>query len=143
LAMCAGELGVRTIFGAGDEAFTREAAKLLPGIETVAVKRGLMSGRGDECTTKAYARRNVAAVHIHPQAATERIRPAAARALERMEAEEFGIVPLQPPFVREIWYRATEDNPPTYSRAEHPTHVAEAFNLPAEKLPVPPDKQLA
>ena len=35
LAMCASELGVRTIFGAGDEAFTKEAADLLPGIETV------------------------------------------------------------------------------------------------------------
>ncbi len=37
LAMCASELGVRAIFGSGDEAFCREAEALVPGIETVAV----------------------------------------------------------------------------------------------------------
>jgi len=38
LAMCASELGVRAIFGSGDEAFTKEAQALVPGIETASVK---------------------------------------------------------------------------------------------------------
>src|SRR5207245_9767510 len=55
MVMCASELGVRAIFGAGDEAFTREAQALVPGIETVAVKRGVKPGTGDELNTEQYA----------------------------------------------------------------------------------------
>ena len=143
LAMCASELGIPTIFGAGDEAFTKEAQQLVPGIETVAVKRGLMSGSGDECTAKSYGRRNLSAISLHPQAAAERIRPAAARALKRMGQESFGLIPLKPPFLCEQWFRATEDAPPAYGRAEHPTSVAGAMNLPMERIPVPKDKQLS
>ena len=36
-AVCASQLGLRTIFGSGDLAFTKEAQALVPGIETVAV----------------------------------------------------------------------------------------------------------
>jgi D-amino peptidase len=143
LAMCASELGVRTILGAGDEAFTKEARQLVPGIETVAVKRGLMSGAGDECPAKSYARHNLSAISLHPRAAAGRIREAAARALKRMDQEDFGIIPLRAPFVFEQWSRATEDSPPTYGRVEHPTSVAGALNLPMEKGPVPEDEHLS
>ena len=40
LAFCASELGVRSIFASGDKAFAEEAQALVPGIETVWVKRG-------------------------------------------------------------------------------------------------------
>ena len=143
LALCASELGIRAIFGAGDEAFTREAQELVPGIETVAVKRGLIPGAGDECTEQAYRRRNTPVVQLHPETAAERIREGAARALGRMDKEDFGLIPLQRPFVREHWFRATADSPPTYCRAEHPTSVAGAFNLPLSKGPLPEDKRLA
>ena len=143
LAMCASELGVRTVFGAGDEAFTKEAGDLVPGIETVAVKRGLMTGAGDECTAKSYARRNLSAISLHPEAAAERIRQGAARALKRMDEEEFGLIPLEAPFVCEQWFRATEDAPPTYGRVEHATSVAAALNLPMDRGAVPEDKRLS
>ena len=142
LAMCASELGVRTIFAAGDEALTKEAAQLVAGIETVAVKRGLTAGAGDECPAESYARRNLSAISMHPEAAAERIRQGAARALRRMEAESFGIIPLAAPFVCEQWFRATKDSPPTYGRIEHPTSVAGALNLPMAPGPVPEDRRL-
>lgn len=142
LAMCASEMGIRTIFGAGDEAFAAEAGRLVPGIETVSVKRGLMTGSGDECPTQAYRDRNVAAVSLHPEAAAERIRAGATRALERMDGEDFGLIPLTPPIVFEQWRRADEQHPPRYGRVEHPTRVAGAMNLPMTLAPVPPDKQI-
>ena len=66
VALCASQLQVRTIFGAGDLAFTKEATALVPGIETVAVKRGTTPGRGDEYDGEAYAKRNLAAIHFAP-----------------------------------------------------------------------------
>ncbi len=55
IAMCATELGVRTIFAAGELAFADEAAALVPAIETVWGKRGNKPGRGDECTEEQLA----------------------------------------------------------------------------------------
>lgn len=142
LAMCASELGVRTIFGAGGQAFTEEAQQLVPGIETVAVKRGLTSGAGDECTAKAYAKRNLSAISLHPQTAAERIRQGAERALKRMDREPFGVIGLQGPFVVEEWLRATEDAGPLYGRSEPAATVAAALNAPMNWGRVPDDKRL-
>ena len=73
VALCASQLGVRTIFGSGDLAFTKEAQSLVPGIETVAVKRGTTQGRGDECDRDAYGKRNLAAIHFQPVRARQMI----------------------------------------------------------------------
>ncbi|MAF11148.1 hypothetical protein CMK11_11920 [Candidatus Poribacteria bacterium] len=136
LAMCASELGLRTIFGAGGLAFTVEAQALVAGIETVAVKRGLRPGSGDEMTTAQYEHRNAAAVHVQPERAREMIRDGAQRALRRAQTEDFGIIPLQAPFERVARFRPAKDGEPTtISRESHPTSVIGMMNLPFDRQP--------
>lgn len=134
LAMCASELGVRTIFGSGDEAFTKEAQKLTPGLETVAVKRGVKPGKGDELTKEEYRRFTSSAIHTHPVRARRMIRGSALRAIRRAQEEDFGIIELEPPFERVAKFRATEDNPKqTISRETHPTSVISVMNMSFDK----------
>jgi len=109
LAMCASELGVRTFFGAGDLAFTREAQALVPGIETVSVKYGLTRGSGDEVPYKDYWTRNTAAVHKVPSAACSMIRAGAEKAMKRYKTEDFGIIDLKPPYEIVAKFRATDE----------------------------------
>ena len=138
LALCASELGIRSIFGAGDLAFTREAAALVPGIETVWVKRGLSPGSGDELDEEAYRTKNGGAIHLAPVEARRRIRAGAARALKRAMVESFGTLSLAPPFERVARFRPKKDRPyPTISRETHPTSVIGAMNLPFEPVRVP------
>ncbi len=135
-AMCASELGIRAIFGSGDNAFTIEAKNLVPGIETVAVKWGLTSGKGDECTYEEYAKRNIGAIHLHPEKARELIKSGAFRAVKRAEKEDFGIIPLKPPFERIAIFRPDAQNPTkTISIETHPESVIELFNLPFNPRP--------
>ena len=109
---CAGELGIRTIFAAGDLALTKEAKLLVPGIETVAVKRGTTPGRGDECNAETYAKRNLGAIHLHPERARQLIRAGAERAIRRaLDDGGFGLVPLKPPFERVTIIRAQKGLP--------------------------------
>ena len=136
LALCASELGVRSIFGAGDEAFTKEAKNLVPGIETVSVKRGLTPGKGDELPPKAYRRRNCAAVHIPPERARKLIKEGALRAIKRAENEDFGIIKLSPPFERVARFRADGEHPETISRETHPSSVIALMNMPFNPKPV-------
>ncbi|RKY66049.1 MAG: hypothetical protein DRQ08_04055 [Candidatus Latescibacterota bacterium] len=136
LAFCAGELGVRCIFGAGDEAFTKEARELVPGIETVSVKRGLTPGRGDECTAEEYMRRNYAAVHLSPKEACRRIREGAERAVRRAISEDFGLVRMDPPYERVTKFRPYEGQPwPTLSVESHPESFAALMNMPYDPKP--------
>ena len=74
-------MGTRTIFASGDLALTNEAQALVPGIETVAVKRGTTSGRGDECDRETYAKRNLGAIHFQPERARQMILAGAERAI--------------------------------------------------------------
>lgn len=144
LAMCASELGIRTIFAAGELALTKEAQDLVPGIETVSVKEGTVPGRGDECTEEQYRHRNRGAIHIHPQRAREMIRQGAIAAIQRAEKEDFGLIPLTPPFKRIAVFRGKEDNPQrTYSVAKHSSSVIEVMNMPFDKKPIESDKHLA
>jgi D-amino peptidase len=133
MVMCASELGVRALFGSGDEAFTEEAQALVPGIETVAVKRGVKPGAGDELTAEQYARFTAAARHLHPVQARRRIREGALRAIQRARQEEFGIIALTPPFERVTRMRPTEAKPyKTITRVTHPTSVIVVMNLSGE-----------
>lgn len=98
LAFCAAELGIPAIFGSGDQAFADEAVALIPGIETVVVKRGVTSGKGDECTLDEYRARNMAAVHIPPQRARNLISRGAHEAAQRLMDGQFQVRKMAPPY---------------------------------------------
>lgn len=135
-ALCASELGIRAIFGSGDKAFAAEAQALVPGIETVWVKRGTTPGRGDDLTREQYCRRNSAAIHLHPEKARELIRAGAERAVRRAQQEDFGLIRLQPPFVRVTRFRPEQAGEPIrVSRETHPTSVIGVMNLPFNPVP--------
>ncbi|MFQ6079086.1 MAG: M55 family metallopeptidase [Thermodesulfobacteriota bacterium] len=138
-AMCASELGVRAIFASGDEAFTKEAQALVPGIETVSVKRGTTPGKGDELTTQQYRCRNYGAIHLHPQKARQRIREGALRAMQRAKNEKFGLIELKPPFERVAIFRPDAEQPKTIARESHPSSVIALMNLPFARQPVTDD----
>lgn len=143
LALCASQLGVRAIFAAGELAFAAEASALVPGIETVAVKRGTKPGRGDECSTAAYCERNRGAVHRHPVRARELIRAGAEKAIRRALADRsFGIIPLQPPYRRTLVLRHDAEHPRRYAIEEHPSDVCALMNLAFDLKPVESDEQL-
>jgi D-amino peptidase len=130
LSMCASELGIRTIFGSGDEAFTKEAQALVPGIETVAVKRGIKSGTGDNLTREEYVRFTGSAIHLNPVKARRLIREGALRAMHRAKEEDFGIIQLTPPFERVAKFRPSENNPDwRISRETHPSSVIDLMNM--------------
>ncbi len=131
MALCAAQLGVRVIFGSGDLAFTREAQTLLPGIESVAVKRGTTPGRGDECDGEAYAKRNLAAIHSQPQRVQRLISAAAERAIRRAKTDaSFGILTLKPPFQRMTILRRQGDQPRRVGHARHPSDGIALMNAP-------------
>jgi len=132
-ALCASELGVRGIFLAGDRAAAEETRLLLPGIEAVAVKRGTTPGTGDEMETEAYARRNISAIHLHPQKACDLIRAGAERAMRRAATEQFGLAELQAPFTRVARFRAEGDKPRTIATETHPSSVIALMNMPFER----------
>lgn len=130
LAMCASELGVPTIFASGDLALTKEAKKLIPGIEATAVKRGLNPDNGKICTQHTYIRYNNAAIHFHPLKAGQLIREGAEKALKRAKKESFGIISLKPPFERITILRPNNNNSERTDRAKHLTSVIGLLNMP-------------
>jgi D-amino peptidase len=129
LAACAGCVGVRSIFGSGDLAFTKEALDLVPGVVTVSVKRGLTPGAGDELSGEDYSRRNEAATHIPPARARALIEDAAQRAARRAKSEDFGLVKIAPPFERLVSWRKTDDSPARSTTASHPDNLVELLNM--------------
>jgi len=135
-AMCARELGVPAIFASGDRALCREAQALLPGVETVEVKRGTTPGRGDELETEAYSRRNTSAIHLHPARARAAIRAGAERAARRAAVERFWLLPLTPPYEQVLRLRARGDQPRTISVTRHPSSAAALMNLPVDSRPL-------
>lgn len=137
IALCASQLGVRSIFAAGDLALTKEARELVPGIETVAVKRGITPGKGDECRAEAYGKRNLGAIHCQPERARQMIRAGAQRALERAKADaSFGLVLLKPPLERVTILRAQGDQPRRIGRAAHANDVIALMNAPLKYEPL-------
>jgi D-amino peptidase len=139
LALCAGELGVRAIFGSGDEAFTKEAQALVPGIETVAVKWGLRGGTGADLNQEQYAHHVASARHLHPAKARELIREGAKRGAERaLRDQEYGRVPIpQPPYKRVIKLRPGERRQyATVMRVSHPTSFIGVMNKWGKERPV-------
>lgn len=143
LALCASQLGIRAIFGSGDKAFALEAQELIPGIETVSVKRGTSPSKGDELDADAYRRKNAGAIHRAPERACELIRDGAKHAIDRAKEEDFGIIELTPPFKRVAIFRHKGDQPRTYSIEEHPSDVIALMNTSFNPKPVENDEQLA
>ncbi|HNS32310.1 MAG TPA: M55 family metallopeptidase [bacterium] len=133
VTLCAGELDIPVIFGSGDRAFCKEAAELVPGIETVVVKEGMTSGSGEECTAEEYGTRNNAAVHLHPEVARQLIREGAGKALNRFRKEKFGVVKLQPPYELVYTFRADGTNPQKKMVKTHPDSIIGVFNRIYEK----------
>ena len=58
LALCALERNVPTILACGEEALTKEATALTPGVVTVSVKRGLLPDGLDHLDTDQYRKRS-------------------------------------------------------------------------------------
>jgi D-aminopeptidase len=138
IALCAGELGVPALFGAGDEAFCREAQALIPGILTVAVKQGRQPKDGRDLDTDAYARYNLSALHLHHSVACEAIRVQAKVALTQFRAGERCVAPLrlEPPYERVTVLRPTAPGGPLLvDRATHPTSVIALMNMPMNPEP--------
>ncbi|MCK9266866.1 M55 family metallopeptidase [bacterium] len=133
ITLCAGELNIPVIFGSGDKAFCKEAEELVSGIKTVAVKEGILAGKGDECTPEEYGARNNAAIHLHPEVAREEIRKGAEEALNRYKKEKFGIVKLTPPYELVYVYRAENMRPSYKVVKNHPDSIIGALNRIYEK----------
>jgi len=130
-AAIAGFYGAAAIFGSGDRAFTREAQALIPGIHTVAIKRGVNLSDGADCDAGPYRRHALGAVHMHPIKAREMIRGAAEHALRDFIAnrEEFLPLKLEPPFVCETWYRAGYKE-----TRRHGSDIVAMYSAPAERV---------
>ncbi|NLN77554.1 MAG: M55 family metallopeptidase [Armatimonadetes bacterium] len=127
-AFCAAELGIPSIFGSGDEAFTVEAYSLIPGIETVSVKRGVAVGAGEECDPDQYRVRNAGAVHLQPRRARKLIEQGAKTAAQRFAKGEFKIILPTPPYESNVTYRHEADKPRREIRHEHPTSFIGLLN---------------
>ena len=137
MVLCASQLGTRTIFGSGDLAFTKEAKLLVPGVETVAVKRGTTPGRGDECDAKVYAKRNLGAIHLQPERARQLIAAGTERAIRRALADaSFGIVRFEPPYEKVITLRPKDGQPKRMGRASHASDVIALMNAPTKYEPL-------
>ena len=130
MALCAMELGVPTILACGEEAFTKEAEALTPGVVTVSVKRGLLPDGLDDLSTEEYRRAKLSAVHLSPARARELIRAGAIKAMRKLaeEPESFRYPQMSPPYVGIVRYRAQGDKPPYTTRGEHPSSIAGLLN---------------
>jgi D-amino peptidase len=138
MAMCASELGVPSILASGDEALTREARALVPGIVTVSVKYGTTPDDGYSLDTEHYMRHNLGAVHRQPEMARRLIRAAAFEALHKLKQQPkgWGIIPLQAPFERITRFRPDKTGDPhLIDRAFHPNSVCGVMNQPFHPEP--------
>ncbi len=132
-AFCALEYGVVPIFGSGCRAFTEEAQALMPGIGTVAVKRGLTSEAGEACTEEEYEGWNAGAIHLSHPEACRRIRDGAYSALMRFREhpETFCRDFPAPPYTFVDKLRPCKSHPaPRTLYKEHPTSVTGLLNAP-------------
>lgn len=113
LALLGAYLGVTPVFGSGDEAFAKEAAAFAAGIETVAVKKGLNPGSGDEYDCEGYRNRSIAAIHKHPEKARELIFEGAVKSLQKFKAakDRFKVPRIMPPYRMETIYRPNGNKP--------------------------------
>lgn len=131
LVYMAATMDIRPIYGSGDKAFCEEARALCPSIHTTCVKEGLMPGAGEDCLAEEYRRRNIAAVHLHPLAAREKIYADAAAAARAFMAdpEHYRVTPLEGPFTVEMDYRTDSRGVADRRKYTHETDLIAAFNM--------------
>ena len=126
LALCGAELGVPAIFAGGEQALCEEATALTPGVVTVAVKRGLLKDGLDHLTEKEYRAAKLAAVHLSPIEARQRIQAGAQAAAEKLSRNPtaFRHPVLSAPYVRRERCRGGVAE----KISEHPTSLIALFN---------------
>ena len=133
IALCAAELGVPCVLGAGDEAFAKQAREFIPAIETVFVKRGTRPDRGDECNADEYRQHNKSAIHFHPGKARRLIKAGAEKALRRLRSgEDFKHEVLKPPYELVKYLRPDKTNPRRVGRTTHPSSFIALLNADVE-----------
>lgn len=141
MALCARELGIPSIFAAGEQALTEEAIALTPGIVTVSVKRGLLPDDGmRELTTEQYRRAKLSAVHLAPRRARALLYDGAFRAVKKFLAcpADFRYPDLAPPYeIRMECRRDEEHDTPYFLVRRHPDSFIGAMNTKPEE----PQKQ--
>ncbi len=100
VALCAMELGVPTIFAAGEEALRGEVESLTPGVVFCPVKRGLVEGSGACLPEKEYSRSKLAAVHLNPADACKAVESGAEEAMRKWlkSPEQFKRPEIHPPY---------------------------------------------
>jgi D-aminopeptidase len=136
MALCAMELGIPTIFAAGEQALAAEAQALTPGVVTVAVKRGVSEDGLDDWDMDRYRAAKLGAIHLAPARACALICEGAARAarLLRENPTVFRYPDLQPPYTRVVRLRQRGDCPPCTARDSHATSFIGLMNMPYTKV---------
>ena len=136
LVLCAMELGVPTIFAAGEQAFAKEAEALTPGVVTVGVKRGLLPDGLDDLDAEAYGRAKLSAVNLAPARSRALIREGALEAIEKLKTNRaaFRYPEMMPPYVRTARYRKRGDTPGFSTRDEHPDSIIGLMNMTPTKV---------
>ena len=114
LALCAMELGIPTIFAAGEEALCREAEALTPGVVTVAGKRGVLpdDGSSKNMTYKQYAASNLSARHQPIAKVRQWIEAGAEKAALKLkdDPKSFQYPDIRPPYYIVREYRPDEND---------------------------------
>jgi D-aminopeptidase len=136
MALCAMELGVPTIFAAGEQALAEEAQALTPGVITAAVKRGVGEDGLDDWDMDRYRAAKLGAIHLAPARACTVIREGAERAarLLRESPAAFRYPDLRPPFTRVVRIRQRGENPPYTARDTHATSFIGLMNMAYTKV---------
>lgn len=134
--LCGMEMGVRSVFAAGEEALEAEARDLVPDIHFAGVKRGLVPDGLDHLTAEEYRRAKAGAIHLSPERSRSLIRERAEGAARAFMAnpEGFAIRPkFEAPFTMEMATRGPErGSPPVTRSATGPTiqdTMLDLFNI--------------
>lgn len=130
LALCAMELGVRSILACGEAAFTQEAETLTPGILTAAVKNGTLPDGLDALSAEDYRKAKLGALHLSPRDARQQIRSAALHAAQLLKTapHRFSFPAMHPPYTLERFLRQRGNQPPTTIVKTHPSSLIALFN---------------
>ena len=139
LALCAMELGIPTIFAAGEKAFAEEAEQLTPGVVTVWGKRGLLpDSASPDVSDEEYWDAKLAALHLSPVKVRKMLTAGAKEAAEKYFADksQFHYPDLKGPWeIREYMRKPKKDSPHVSSMeqlycrvAKHPTSFIDCLN---------------
>ena len=114
MALCAMELGIPTIFAAGEEALCREAEALTPGVVTVAGKRGVLPDNGESANMDfaQYQKCNLSARHEPIAKVRQWLEEGAEKAVRKLISEpgSFHYPDIKPPYYMVREYRPDSNN---------------------------------